>query len=61
MAEGQNLVMAEAQLTTSRFCLEKATIRSVPATAIYIPNFISPQEEELLLQKVLSLASQLAA
>lgn len=34
------------------FQLEEARIKSIPESAYYIPEFITQDEEELLLQKV---------
>jgi hypothetical protein len=33
-------------------CLEEAQIKSLPSTAYYIPNFITGEEEHMLLHKV---------
>ena len=47
-----SFIMADAKLPAT---LSEAAIRSLPASAYYIPNFISPAEEKLILGKVCAL------
>jgi alkylated DNA repair protein alkB family protein 6 len=40
------------QLVAMPACLEEARIKSLPSSAFYIPDFISQEEEQVLLNKV---------